>query len=67
MQQSTACLHFRGVQSRCVWAVGPLGVAACLTCVAAAAVDRQARQSYRVRCGGVNLFSLSYGETPLVD
>ena len=21
MQQSTACLHFRGVQRRCVWAV----------------------------------------------
>ena len=52
MQQSTACLHFRGVQRRCVWAVGGLGVAACLACVAAAAVavDRQAPQSY----GGVN-------------
>jgi len=36
----------RGVQRRCVWAVGRLGVAAC---VAAAAVDRQARQSCRVR------------------
>jgi len=44
MQQSTACLHFRGVQRRCVWAVGRLGVAACLACVAAA-VDRQARRS----------------------
>ena len=33
----------RGVQRRCVWAVGRLGVAACVT--AAAAVDRQARQS----------------------
>jgi len=41
----------RGVQRRCVWAVGQLGVAAC---VAAAAVDRQARQSCRVWCGGVN-------------
>jgi len=28
-------------------------VAACLACVAAAAVDRQARQSCRVRCAGV--------------
>ena len=45
MQQSTACLHLRGVQRRCVWAVGQLGVAACLACVTAAAVDRQARQS----------------------
>jgi len=45
MQQSTACLHFRGVLRRCVRAVGRLGVAACLACVAAAAVDRQARQS----------------------
>jgi len=44
MQQSAACLHFRGVQRRCVWAVGRLGVAACLACVAAAAVDRQARR-----------------------
>jgi len=44
MQQSTACLHVRGVQRRCVWAVGRLGVAACLACVAAAAVDRQARR-----------------------
>jgi len=35
MQQSTACLHFRGVQRRCVWAVGRLSVAACLACVAA--------------------------------
>jgi len=41
MQQSTACSHFRGVQRRCVWAVGRLGVAACLAC-AAAAVDWQA-------------------------
>ena len=32
-------------------AVGRLGVAACLACVAAAAVDRQARQSCRVSCG----------------
>ena len=54
MQQSTACLHFRGVQRLCVWAVGQLGVAACLACVAAAAVDRQARQSCLVWCGGVN-------------
>jgi len=37
-----------------VWAVGRLGVAVCLACVAAAAVDRQARQSCRVWCGGVN-------------
>jgi len=37
-----------GVQRRCVWAVGRLGVAACLASVAAAAVDRQARQSCRV-------------------
>ena len=44
MQQSTACLHVRGAQRRCVWAVGRLGVAACLACVAAAAVDRQARR-----------------------
>ena len=28
-------------------------MAACLACVAAAAVDRQARQSCRVRCAGV--------------
>ena len=41
---------------RCVWAVGRLGVAACLACVAAAAaVDRQARQSCRVWCGGLAL------------
>jgi len=45
----------RGVQRRCVWAVGRLGVAACLACVAAAAVDRQARQSCRVQCAGMNL------------
>ena len=32
-----------------------LGVAACLAYVAAAAVDRQARQSCRVWCGDVNL------------
>jgi len=39
-----------------VWAVGRLGVAACLACVAAAAaVDRQARQSRRVWCGGLAL------------
>ena len=42
----------RGVQRRCVWAVGRLGVAAC---VAAAAVDRQARQSCLVWCDGVNI------------
>jgi len=43
------------LQRRCVWAVGWLGVAACLACVAAAAVDRQARQSCLVwRGGGVN-------------
>jgi len=47
MQQSTACI-LRGVQRRCVWAVGRLGVAAC---VAAAAVDRQARQCLVWRCG----------------
>jgi len=47
-------LHFRGVQRRCVWAVGRLGVAACLACVAAAAVDRQARQSCLVWCAGVH-------------
>jgi len=29
-------------------------VAACPACIAAAAVDRQARQCYRVRCAGVN-------------
>ena len=46
MQQSTACI-LRGVQRRCVWAVGRLGVAAC---VAAAAVDRQARQCLVWRC-----------------
>ena len=51
MQQSTACLHFRGVQRRCVWAVGRLGVAAWLACVAAAAIDRQARRCCRVWCG----------------
>jgi len=44
----------RGVQRRCVWVVGRLGVAACLACVAAAAVDRQARLSCPVWCGGVN-------------
>ena len=49
--QSTACLHFRGVQCRCVWAIGRLGVAACL---AAAAVDRQAWQSCCFWCGSVN-------------
>jgi len=49
MQQSTAFYILRGVQRRCVWAVGRLGVAAC---VAAAAVDRQARQSCLVWCGG---------------
>jgi len=55
MQQSTACLHLRGVPRRCVWAVGRLGVAAWLACVAAAAaVDRQARRSCRVWRGGMN-------------
>ena len=49
MQQSQ-----RVYMLRCVWAVGRLGVAAWLACVAAAAVDRQARQSCRVWCGGVN-------------
>ena len=34
-------------------AVGRLGVAACLACVAAAAADRRARQSCLVWCGGV--------------
>jgi len=43
----------RGLQRRRVWAVGRLGVAACLAYVAAA-VDRQARQSCRVWCDGVN-------------
>jgi len=52
-QQSTACLHLRGVQRRCVWAVGRLSVAAWLACVAAA-VDRQARKSCLVWCGVVN-------------
>jgi len=33
---------------------GGYGVAACLACVAAAAVDRQAQQSCRVWYGGVN-------------
>ena len=37
----------RGVQRRCVWAVGRLRVAACLACVAA--VDKQARQSVKVK------------------
>ena len=45
MQQSTLCLHFRGIQWCCVWAGRQLGIAACLACIAAAAVDRQARQS----------------------
>ena len=56
MQQSTAyLLFFRGVQRRCVWAVGRLGVAAAfLACVSAAAVDWQARQSCLGWCGGVN-------------
>ena len=44
----------RGVERRCVWAVGRLGVAACLASVAAAAVDRQVRQSCRVWCADVN-------------
>jgi len=50
MQQSTQHVYIlRGVQRRrCVWAVELLGVAACLAFVAAAAVDRQARQSCRV-------------------
>ena len=43
MQQSTACLHFRGYNvAACGAAVGRLGVAACLACVAAEAVDWQA-------------------------
>jgi len=55
MQQSTACSYImRGVLRRCVWAVGRLGVAACLACVVAAAVDWQARQSCHVWRGGVN-------------
>jgi len=37
-----------------VWAVGRIDVAACLACVVATAVDRQARQSCRVWCAGVN-------------
>ena len=37
-----------------LWAVGRLGVSAGLACVAAAAVDRQARQSCRVCCGSMN-------------
>ena len=53
MQYTTACLHFRCIQRRCVWAVGRLGVAAWLACVTAA-VDWQARQSCLVWCGGVN-------------
>jgi len=54
MQQSTQRVYIlRGVQRRCVWAVGRLGVAAFLAFVAAA-VDRQVRQSCRVWCGGVN-------------
>ena len=44
MQQSQRFYILRGVQRRCVWAVGRLDVAAFLACVAAAAVDRQARQ-----------------------
>jgi len=36
------------------WAVGQLGVAACLASVAAAAVDWQAQQSCLVWGGGVN-------------
>jgi len=56
MQQSTACLHFRGVQRRCVWAVGRLGVAACLACVAAAAVDRQARSGGSRGCADTRPF-----------
>jgi len=51
MQQSAACLDIRGVQRRCVWAVGRLGVAACLASVAAAAVDRQARRLSLVASG----------------
>jgi len=39
-----------------VWAVGRLGVAACV----AAAVDRQARQSCLVWCGGVNWLLFSF-------
>ena len=55
MQQSTACLHFawRTTSLRVGGRAGDC-VAACLACVAAAAVDRRARQSCRVWCGGVN-------------
>ena len=53
MQQSTACLHFAW-RTTSLRVGGRLGVAACLACVAAAAVDRQARQSCRIWCGGVN-------------
>ena len=35
----------------CEWVVGRLGVAACLACVAAAAVDRQARHDGLVLSG----------------
>ena len=43
-----------------MWVVGRLGVAACLACVAAAAaVDRQARQSYPVWRGDVSELALS--------
>jgi len=52
MQKSKRVYILRGVQRRCGSAVGGLGVAACLACVAAA-VDWQAWQSCRVR-GGVN-------------
>jgi len=44
MQQATACFHFRGIQRCCLWAVGRLGDAACLVCVAVA-VDWQAQRS----------------------
>ena len=54
MRQSTACLHFAWRTTSLRVADGRLGVAACLACVTAAAVDRQARQSCRVWCGGVN-------------
>ena len=52
-QDKTVLFTISGVQRRCVWAVGGLGAAACLACVAA--VDRQARQSCLVWCGGVKL------------
>jgi len=54
MQQSTLHSVFTFCVAYDVAAVGWLGVAACLACVAAAAVDRQARRSCLVWCGGMN-------------